>query len=401
MRLIQSVAEAKQLVNIINTAYSMSESTLVLGLDCEGLVKGRPLSLIQISVGSDVYIIDLLQVNPFVYGLQEIMESPYIIKVFHDFWEDASALVNNYGVYCQRVFDTQIAHRLFTEYSRQDGAKTDYSQNNVGLNDLLKRYLNKMNTCKDFIQSKMKENKYFWDIRPLTEEMIKYAGQDVLYLPYLYQTSCFLFDEIGSEMPDIFGEASKCNEYATMNNGVTSITKGDVIQAFIKNIQDFGIYCSLNVGFWGFISHKQSKEFIVENYNIGDIIDVTIMKVDTHSNRAFLKFYNIEYESNYGGYNGEESNLEYEYYDDYPDMGEYQNYQDYQDVSFYDQYQQQLQFDLNQDVQFQYTQANTYDNKLQNYSENYIDPNTFSPDLNNQAYFGQIGKLDKESPEFK
>lgn len=135
-----------------------------------------------------------------MYGLQEIMESPYVIKVFHDFWEDASALVNNYGVFCQRVFDTQIAHRLLSELSHPQGEDLDYSQNNIGLNELLKRYLDRQNTCKDAIQYQMKENRKFWDKRPLTEEMIKYAGQDVIYLPYLYQAFMYIFNDM-----------SKCN----------------------------------------------------------------------------------------------------------------------------------------------------------------------------------------------
>jgi len=62
-----------------------SDSALVLGLDCEGISKESPLSLIQVAVDKDVYVIDLFKVDPFDYGLKEIMESQYIVKVFHDF----------------------------------------------------------------------------------------------------------------------------------------------------------------------------------------------------------------------------------------------------------------------------------------------------------------------------
>ena len=85
MRLVQSVDQAQYLVNSINSLYETLDTELVLGVDCEGLIKGHPLSLIQISVADDVYVIDLYYVNPFEYGLKEIMENPYIIKVFHDF----------------------------------------------------------------------------------------------------------------------------------------------------------------------------------------------------------------------------------------------------------------------------------------------------------------------------
>lgn len=401
MRLIQSVDEASQMVGHINLAYKY-DPNLVLGLDCEGLVKGRPLSLIQISVGDDVYVIDLFYVNPFALGLKEVMESPYIIKVFHDFWEDAAAIVNNYGVYCQRVYDTQIAHRLLSEFSQQADEPRDYSQNNVGLNELLKRYLNRTNTCKDTIQSKMKDNKYFWDTRPLTEEMIKYAGQDVLYLPYLYRMSWFLFDKMGIQMPDIYAEASKCNSYAIMNNDVQAIKKGDVVQAFIKNIQDFGVFCSLNIGLQGFVSHKPSKNCIIENYRIGDIIEVIIIKIDEKSQRVSLKLYESDYDQGYGEYAADESNYEYDYQEDYPENYEYNSYQEYPEMSYYDQYSQHLEFDFKNDLQLEYTQPPAYDNGLQNYSEKYGEFISYSPDMNSQNMMNQKqGKLYKGSPEFK
>jgi ribonuclease D len=52
-----------------------------------------------------------------------------IVKVFHDFCEDASALVNQFHVKCQGVFDTQIANRVI-----DSEGKTDYRNNNIGLN---------------------------------------------------------------------------------------------------------------------------------------------------------------------------------------------------------------------------------------------------------------------------
>lgn len=38
--------------------------------------------------GSKCYLFDLLQVNPFSCGLEEVMESNTILKIFHDFCED-------------------------------------------------------------------------------------------------------------------------------------------------------------------------------------------------------------------------------------------------------------------------------------------------------------------------
>ena len=88
----------------------------VLGLDCEGLIKGKPIALIQLSFQNHSYLFDMLKVNPFGhrlrYNLKQIMTSQSIVKIFHDFCEDCSALINQHGVYCNLVFDTQIAHRV-------------------------------------------------------------------------------------------------------------------------------------------------------------------------------------------------------------------------------------------------------------------------------------------------
>lgn len=72
-----------------------------------------------------------------------MLEDANIVKVFHDFCEDTSALVRQYQVHCDRVFDTQIAHRLLKRDS------DDPKDQNIGLNALLKLYLNVENNQKD------------------------------------------------------------------------------------------------------------------------------------------------------------------------------------------------------------------------------------------------------------
>lgn len=327
MKLIESVEGVDELVRIIKNRVQSFEETLVLGVDCEGICKGRPLSLIQICVQEEVYVIDLFKVNPFIYGVQEIMENPYIVKVFHDFCEDSAALVNQYGVYCDRVFDTQIAHRILIDTYWTDGAKNDYAHNNASLNELLRRYLNRINDYKDLIQAEMNKDKNFWEIRPLTSEMIIYASQDVIYLPYLYQSFCYLFDQCISkesynptgkvlwEASDVFAEAMKCNDYAQINQSITKLNSGDVIQAFIKNIQKFGIYWSLNLGITGFINHKTSKKYILNNYKIGDIIDVSVDRFHKKSNKVLLKAVSLSDDIDYSS-NPMDLSYQNIYYDD-------------------------------------------------------------------------------------
>ena len=202
------------------------------------------------------------------------------------------------------MFDTQIAHRILTEATLPDDQAANFKENSVGLNDLLKRYLNKENDCKDLIQSEMKSNKDFWNIRPLSVKMIEYAGQDVFYLPFLYEVVCHVFisyrNSPNCRCPEevdirrVFEEASKCNTYAYINKGKKSIRSGDVIQAFVKNFQQFGIFCSLNLGISGLIKHPQSHQYVQENHKFGDIITVKVARIAKERRAAEIEYYGIE-----------------------------------------------------------------------------------------------------------
>lgn len=79
----------------------------------------------------------MLKVNPFEFGLKEVFEDPLVIKVFHDFCEDAASLVKNYSVWTKSVFDTQIAHWILKEFEEHE----NYEKNSASLNELLKIYL--------------------------------------------------------------------------------------------------------------------------------------------------------------------------------------------------------------------------------------------------------------------
>ncbi len=111
----------------------------MLGLDCEGLIKGMPIALIQLSFKNHSYVFDLLRVNPFDHrlscNLKQILTSCHIIKIFHDFCEDCSALINQHGVYCNSVFDTQIANRVISTATQNLGNGSN--ENQIGLNTLL------------------------------------------------------------------------------------------------------------------------------------------------------------------------------------------------------------------------------------------------------------------------
>lgn len=155
--------EVQQLSHTIMEA-ARQKNTPILGVDCEGLAKSRSMQLVQVYYAHKCFIIDLQAVNPFAYGFKEVMESNQVMKIFHDFCEDASALICQYNLICNFVFDTQIAHRLITDFLQQ----YDYRNINIGLNNLLEEYLGQVNSKKDEINVLMQNNVQFWEQRPLT-----------------------------------------------------------------------------------------------------------------------------------------------------------------------------------------------------------------------------------------
>ena len=97
--------ELQQLSKAILDAAKQSP-TPILGLDCEGLAKSRSMQLIQVYFANKSFLIDLRAVNPCLHGFKEVLESNQVMKIFHDFCEDASALICQFNLICNFVFDT-------------------------------------------------------------------------------------------------------------------------------------------------------------------------------------------------------------------------------------------------------------------------------------------------------
>ena len=115
---------------------------------------------------------DLLAVNPFDNGLKEVMQSKKIMKIFHDFCEDQSALTNQFNVFCDFVFDTQIAHRVIQQAIKRTPKLIHCEDNNISLANLLQHYIDVTHTKKKEIAMIMREHDDFWEKRPLTRDMI-------------------------------------------------------------------------------------------------------------------------------------------------------------------------------------------------------------------------------------
>ncbi|NWW60845.1 EXOSX protein, partial [Ifrita kowaldi] len=141
-----------------------------LGLTC----------LMQISTRTEDFIIDTLELRSDMSIFNETFTDPAIVKVLHGADSDVEWLQRDFGLYLVNVFDTHQAARLL----------------NLGrhsLDHLLKLYCS--------VDADKKYQLADWRIRPLPEEMIRYARDDTHYLLYIYDKVRESLWERGNEQP--------------------------------------------------------------------------------------------------------------------------------------------------------------------------------------------------------
>ena len=98
-------------------------------------------------------------------ALRSVFDNPNIVKILHGADSDVEWLQRDFGLYIVNMFDTGQASRTL-------GLKQ------FGLGFLLQYY------CQ--VLADKKYQLADWRIRPLTDEMLKYAREDTHYLLYIY-----------------------------------------------------------------------------------------------------------------------------------------------------------------------------------------------------------------------
>jgi len=191
----------------------------VIAVDTEtmGLNPARDrLCLVQMSAGDGVS--HLVQIPKPENGrlheaprLKALLEDPNVLKIFHFARFDLATLKAYLGVRCAPVYCTKIASKMTRSYTDRHGLK-----------DLCKELLD--------VELSKQQQSSDWGSPDLTEEQLRYAASDVLYLhrlkakldPLLARegrtelaASCFQFlpsraelDLLGWEEPDIFAHRS-------------------------------------------------------------------------------------------------------------------------------------------------------------------------------------------------
>mmetsp|Transcript_32488 Transcript_32488/g.37037 ORF Transcript_32488/g.37037 Transcript_32488/m.37037 type:complete len:226 (-) Transcript_32488:50-727(-) len=143
---------------------------------------------------------------------------------------------------------------------------------------------------KSEISDEMSANNDFWEQRPLSREMIEYASQDVVYLPSMY--AIFKKQMRKASLTEIFDKSSNCHFYSLINKnhpGISFCKAGQYLAAYVKNFHRFAVFCSLNIGSSGIVVAEKSRNFIENNFGIGDILNLEVVSINEDKNSVELK----------------------------------------------------------------------------------------------------------------
>ncbi len=122
------------------------------------------LCLIQILTERGKYIIDIIKCKNITL-FNKLLINPNILKITHSGGHDYKILNDEYNIIPKNVFDTQIACSFL------------YYQSRINLSDLILSLLNKK------IEKGLAASD--WEERPLTNEQLKYALNDAIFLKEL------------------------------------------------------------------------------------------------------------------------------------------------------------------------------------------------------------------------
>ncbi len=151
------------------------------------------LCLIQIHVSKTTYIFDPLDDTDLSF-FSKVFRDRKTLKVLHAADNDIRLLKRDYSFDFQNIFDTHRAALI------------------LGFKQLS---LEKMIT--QFVGVELEKNKKMqrsrWDNRPLTDEQLNYAAQDVTYLPALYKAQLAKLREANLEEAalEAFSKIASCN----------------------------------------------------------------------------------------------------------------------------------------------------------------------------------------------
>jgi ribonuclease D len=142
----------------------------VVAVDTEtmGLNPARDrLCLVQLSSGDGTaHLVQLARGDAAAPNLKRLLADPKVLKLFHFARFDIAALKRHLGIVAAPVYCTKIASRLARTFTDRHGLK-DLARELIGIE------ISKQQQSSD------------WGAADLTEEQLRYAASDVLYLHQL------------------------------------------------------------------------------------------------------------------------------------------------------------------------------------------------------------------------
>ncbi len=134
------------------------------------------LCLLQMASDDERVIVDPFAIDDLTV-LRELFESESIVKVFHAGYQDIEIILYDIGCVPHPLFDTQVAAALIG-HTQQIGYGA-LVQSMCGVK------LKKVDSFTD------------WTVRPLADSQLKYAEDDVVYLPQIYEAQRKILEEKG------------------------------------------------------------------------------------------------------------------------------------------------------------------------------------------------------------
>ncbi len=144
----------------LNLGDSIAIDTETTGLN----LKRDRLCVIQISSGDgDAHLVRFDKDNYNAPNLKKLLSDPKILKIFHFARFDLAVLKSHLGVEIQNIYCTKIASKLIRTYTEAHGLKA---------------------ICKELIGVELSKDQQSsdWGSENISEDQIKYAASDVLYL---------------------------------------------------------------------------------------------------------------------------------------------------------------------------------------------------------------------------
>ena len=151
----------------------------VVGIDTE-FIRTRTFypiaALYQIATDDELAIVDPLSVTKWD-GFKALLEDASIVKVMHACSEDLEVFARHVGAKPANLFDTQVASAFLS---------SDFSPSYA---DLVERYTG--------TQLGKHETRSDWLARPLREEQLRYAVEDIVYLLPVYRAQLAELTRLG------------------------------------------------------------------------------------------------------------------------------------------------------------------------------------------------------------